>query len=322
MDLVARLDSDFVFLMNFIKNVNNNFDGKPEEEPLFRAWIDKLITETFIGIKNKRKRNMYLCNLLMCAEKKRLKGVFREHPPPFGLPDIVSDVLEFKKPAWVKRLIEEDEQYHPRRTTEHKTYLSTRLLQNNQGAVAYLAISTMPDYGPDSHKESEWTEMGTGNFYQMSEAEQKYQSLSEKLIIDSPEERFYDHAGFEGSLAESMDESRDFAPPHKSTPQPFARINGKVYFPDSLLDETPTNNTQMMLVHKIDKEFDGRAKPGDCDLLEYELRKFCVKGCIFKEDSFENMGRRTRKDMLGILKKELYDIYIFGKKGHNKTPDW
>lgn len=50
-----------------------------------KAWLEKLCGESTIGVENKRNRNIYLSNLVLCMQEGQLS-------PPFQIPPAEADL--------------------------------------------------------------------------------------------------------------------------------------------------------------------------------------------------------------------------------------
>lgn len=51
----------------------------------FQAWLEKLCGEAATGVENKRNRNIYLSNLVLCMQEGQLT-------PPFQIPPAEADI--------------------------------------------------------------------------------------------------------------------------------------------------------------------------------------------------------------------------------------
>lgn len=159
-----RLDEDFVFILNFFGSYMNNFKttSKLVEHDIFQAWLDKLCIEPQQGRAKKRLRNSYLCKLFTCLQATRLTPPFTLKPkagPLTPLPNI--PVNATAEPPWLRKFLAEQENKAIFNETDEqincKTYLATKMMKNEKGACAFLAVSAPgKDEGAADNNNDQW----------------------------------------------------------------------------------------------------------------------------------------------------------------------
>ena len=159
-DVDIRLDEDFLFILNFSKSFLNNFTHNPEENELCQAWLNKLCCELVSGVDSKRVRNTYLCKLLTCMQAGALTGPFVERPNEGPLEALPMLPLSDMEPPWLKDVLQNEVKVVTEGGKDCRTYLNTKLLDNNEGACAYIAMSVT-----DEGKVPNWVQLGSGNQY-------------------------------------------------------------------------------------------------------------------------------------------------------------
>lgn len=135
-----RLDEDFLFLFSFAKKYMKSI----QEQPLTQKWMDRLLLGPEEGIFAKNNRNTYLNKLIACLQTGHLHEPFLSPPPNYDLPPWESDdyFYAYEEPEkWIEDLIRrENDEVHVG-GKDFETYLSTKILDENRGACAYLAVS-------------------------------------------------------------------------------------------------------------------------------------------------------------------------------------
>lgn len=170
-DIGLRLNQDFLFILSLSTGYLNNFANDPEKNQLCKNWLDRLCIQLDNGNNEKRIRNTYLCKLCVCMQNKRLSGPFLQNPPAGDLAPLTLPPITDKAPFWVKELIktarDDPNNMFVQGGKDCRTYLATKLLDNNRGACAYIGLS-VTDEGEIPH----WTRMGTGD-----EIDRKYRKF-------------------------------------------------------------------------------------------------------------------------------------------------
>lgn len=197
-----RLDEDFVFILDFFGTYMGNFKSKPIEQEIFQQWLDKLCIEPQRGRQKKRIRNSYLCKLFTCLQASRLTPPFTEKPgngPLQPMPNI--PVSAGAEPPWLKEFLAEqknqaifnemsgDASTATAAAKQNRTYLATKLMKNDNGACAYLAVSTPTKTG-DTVKPPQWISMATDDDHHYRSPNQRHQAVktmpSVALQADDP----------------------------------------------------------------------------------------------------------------------------------------
>ncbi|KAF5283976.1 hypothetical protein FQR65_LT13668 [Abscondita terminalis] len=160
-DIENKLDEDFLFYLGFINSFFDQFD-KPQE-----AWLQKLIGSLCNSIDEKRNRNIYLSNLVLCMQEGKLTGPFIQHPQDVDISDAMT-VFEhlqtnLQEPEWLQDSLPDMDD-----SRDGRTYLATRTLPGGEGAFAYLAVTLAED-------EPKWLGGGEGIFEKVME--EKFQEM-------------------------------------------------------------------------------------------------------------------------------------------------
>lgn len=79
MEIENKLDEDFLFYLGFTTNYFHNLKEQADIDKC-QVWLQKLCGETIIGVENKRNRNIYLSNLVLCMQEGQLKPPFQGSP--------------------------------------------------------------------------------------------------------------------------------------------------------------------------------------------------------------------------------------------------
>ncbi|XP_030763780.1 uncharacterized protein LOC115888254 [Sitophilus oryzae] len=147
MEIEAKLDEDFLFYANFI----STFLKRIADQDVFRMsknWVQKLCTEPYEGIKQKRCRNIYLANLLVNMHNGKLEEPFCQPPFYVDIADAMETFAEIpetvEKPEWLNDTDFELNATNAQRD-KARTYFATKTLPNGQGAFAYIGISLTGD---------------------------------------------------------------------------------------------------------------------------------------------------------------------------------
>ncbi|KAJ3648501.1 hypothetical protein Zmor_020299 [Zophobas morio] len=161
MELENKLDEDFVFYLGF---VNSYLKHVRDKDIRFHCeqWLQKLCGEPCYGIEQKRGRNIYLSQLLLCMQT----GIFgKEFQVPVNEVNVANaidifqlaqedDALEL--PIWLEDN-EADVGARGKDAKQGRTYMATRTLPDGQGAFAYVAVSL-------EEEEPKWLGGGEGLF--------------------------------------------------------------------------------------------------------------------------------------------------------------
>lgn len=173
--LQERLDEDFIFILRFLKRYLSKVER--EQHKMAHRWLEKLCYETYESVEAKRNRNQYLNKLLACLEVGNLSEMFLVTPPVGDLPLWeTSDQIEIQEADWVRTLfnIEENEVHVGGK--DFQTYVSTKMMDDNSGACAYLAISVANEGDPDP-----WTELADGHKIKELILQKRFQDLQKHL---------------------------------------------------------------------------------------------------------------------------------------------
>lgn len=64
-----------------------------------QLWIQKLCDEIYTGRNDKRNRNIFLSNLVLCMEEENLTGPFLKNPPTKGKLPNAAEIFGLKGPV-------------------------------------------------------------------------------------------------------------------------------------------------------------------------------------------------------------------------------
>lgn len=150
---LTYLDQEFLFILEISKDNLSSFENDPDNYKIIKAWIDKLSHNLFLTQTDKINRNSLLCGLASCMQSKKLTGIFMQLPkdplPKFQLPNINQTNLEWLDDIEEKTndvtIIDESG------GKDCRSFVSTKLLDEGRGAMAYVALS-VSDEG-----DSPWT---------------------------------------------------------------------------------------------------------------------------------------------------------------------
>lgn len=172
-DLDLRLDEDFIFILSFLKKPLQHFSKHTPDEAIFQLWLNKLSMEPVSGCDRKRTRNGYLCKLLMCMQAGTLTEPFLDRPKSGDLPALTAVPILDTEPPWLQEMLVEQQQNdifnEMGEPANHKTYMSTKFMNDGNGACAYFAF-TLPS------NDSNWLPMESvlsSTMNEQSEMEQK-----------------------------------------------------------------------------------------------------------------------------------------------------
>ncbi|KAI4468961.1 hypothetical protein MML48_2g00002950 [Holotrichia oblita] len=204
-DLENKLDEDFLFYLSFTNSFLHRLP-EPGDIAKCQAWMAKLCGTPCVGVEQKRYRNIFLSNLVLCMQEGKLAGPFIENPQGIHLADAAEYFGEIKinieAPDWLEDIVtggakdDGDEGAEDDNRTDGRTYVATRAMPEGQGAFAYVAISL-------AEQEPKWLGGGEGVFE--SHLKEKFQEYvpepteMEKILArrKDPKERervitFYD----------------------------------------------------------------------------------------------------------------------------------
>lgn len=155
-NLNLKLDEDFLYILDFSKNVSKNFAKDPDQNSLCNQWLTKLNSVSYEGMTAKRTRNSYLTKLIICMFDRKLSKMFLKKPPTGDLESIPMPFVIETEPYWLKDAIGSGEANGAK---DCQTYMSTKMLDNNRGICAYLGMNIV-DEGDDDYN---WLNMGDGS---------------------------------------------------------------------------------------------------------------------------------------------------------------
>jgi hypothetical protein len=146
-DLSARLDEDFLFILKFLKQHLASIST--DQYKSAQKWLYKLCFGDYETVEAKRNRNQYLNKLLASLDSGSLANVFLTPPPIGDLPLWeTADESKIELKDFFKDVMKEEEQAVHVGGKDFETYVSTKLLENDQGACAYLAVSVVNEGDP------------------------------------------------------------------------------------------------------------------------------------------------------------------------------
>lgn len=156
-DLSERLDEDFLFILKFLKQYLENISE--DQYKSAQKWLNKLCYENYETVEAKRNRNQYLNKLLACLEAGSLANVFLSPPPTEDLPLWeTADETKIELKDFFKDVLQEEEQAVHVGGKDFETYVSTKMMDNNHGACAYLAVSVVNEGDPYP-----WVQLSNGH---------------------------------------------------------------------------------------------------------------------------------------------------------------
>ena len=201
--LEIKLDEDFIFIVNFTKNSFANFAGKHKERErhLCQSWLNKLCgDEVFKGVDEKRKRNQYLIKLLTNVQNGALTNPFLNHPPRGKLDEIqLPQISNMAEPPWVKEFLDREAQQVNVGGKDFQYYVSTKLLDNNRGACAYLAISVA-----DEGEVPKWLRLGSSKPFELEDFEVQIEDVYKEIMNQQPTDEDLYH--FEDYIIKVIDD--------------------------------------------------------------------------------------------------------------------
>ncbi|KAK4884846.1 hypothetical protein RN001_001117 [Aquatica leii] len=167
-DIENKLDEDFLFYLGFTNTFFDQFEN-PDEVEHCRAWLQKLCGMLCTSIDQKRNRNIYLSNLVLCMQEGKLSGPFLNYPQEVDISDAMT-VFEHLQTNLCdyQEVVESSDVAEPEDIRDGRTYLATRTLPGGEGAFAYLAV-TLAD------EEPKWLGGGEGIFDKVME--EKFQEM-------------------------------------------------------------------------------------------------------------------------------------------------
>lgn len=174
-NLQERLDEDFIFILGFLKRFLSNVER--EQHKMAHRWLEKLCYEIYESVEGKRNRNQYLTKLLACLEAGNLSEMFLMPPPSGNLPLWeTSEQNDVREADWVKILLETEENEIHVGGKDFQTYVSTKMLDDNSGACAYLAVSVANEGDPNP-----WIQLADGRKIKEIALQKRFQELQKHL---------------------------------------------------------------------------------------------------------------------------------------------
>lgn len=155
-DVFARLDENFLFLLNFADE--GIVKLKQNQQELAQKWLLKLSSMTAKAADAKLSRNVYLNEMILQMQEGLLLAPFTSLPPQGDLPkknfesDRASDQIENQE--WIDKLMKDKQQEVYVGGKNFETYLSTKMFEGGRGACAYLAVSCQ-----NEGDNSAWTQL-------------------------------------------------------------------------------------------------------------------------------------------------------------------
>lgn len=138
-ELLNRLDQHFVFIMDFSKCYRFTLAKFTNENiNIFKIWLHKLCVEPYDTIAKKRLRNAYASKLLTCLSMGQLTLPFTEIPQLGYLEPISVNKTVDAEPLWLKDFVSVE---NANDTANDNTYMASKVLDNEKGACAYVAVS-------------------------------------------------------------------------------------------------------------------------------------------------------------------------------------
>ncbi|GJQ82431.1 hypothetical protein Trydic_g11845 [Trypoxylus dichotomus] len=162
-EIENKLDEDYLFYLSFTTSFLHRLTD-PSDIIKCQAWMEKLCGAPFYGVDQKRYRNIFLSNLVLCMQEGKLTGPFVESAQDVDLSDASKYFGEVKTnvevPDWLEEVVsgtgadilDQDEA-----RKDGRTYVATRAMPGGQGAFAYVAISL-------ADEEPKWLGGGEGAF--------------------------------------------------------------------------------------------------------------------------------------------------------------
>ncbi|KAF7386404.1 hypothetical protein HZH68_013536 [Vespula germanica] len=144
LEIEEILDQDFLQFISLAKTYYTEILDE-KDKLLCMQWLTKLCGEKAKGISSKRNRNIYLSQLLMNMQEKKMAGPFLSPPGDKPLPparNIFSsqDSDKIFSPKMETELDEMPDDFQEK-STDGQTYIAIRCLPNDQGTFAYVALN-------------------------------------------------------------------------------------------------------------------------------------------------------------------------------------
>ncbi|GLV36695.1 Serine Protease Immune Response Integrator [Carabus blaptoides fortunei] len=148
MEIESKLDEDFVFYLGFLEPAKEKFKDH-KQYPICKLWIQKLCDEIYTGRNDKRNRNIFLSNLVLCMEEENLTGPFLKNPPTGKLSN-AAEMFGLGGPvvpetSWMADVLAGGDDDADGSTVQGRTYLATKALPDGNGALGYVAVSLDED---------------------------------------------------------------------------------------------------------------------------------------------------------------------------------
>lgn len=177
-DTLTRLDQEWIFIINIIKDTINAFEDNPVQNKIAKSWIHKLSSDLFLTYHDKINRNSLLCGLASCLQSKKLTGFYKKYPteplPSFQLPPIRSQ-------EWLDSLIETNQNTPSMLNTaggkDCRTFVSSKELDRGRGSMAYIALS-VTDEG-----ENPWTTLSESFDPYFSKTKRNLEKRSPEMTV-------------------------------------------------------------------------------------------------------------------------------------------
>lgn len=151
LNLNLKLDEEFLYILEFSKTVLSNFSNDQIQNSLCDQWLSKLCSDSYEKMNAKRTRNSYLTKLIVCMFNGQLSEMFLEKPPEGDLNAIEMPFIIETEPYWLKDAIGSNENGNLNDGGKDcRTYMSTKMLDDNRGVCAYIAMN-VTDEGDDDN---------------------------------------------------------------------------------------------------------------------------------------------------------------------------
>lgn len=143
-DTLTRLDQEWFFILDISKDNLKAFDDDPVKSKIVKAWLHKLSRNLYLTYDDKVKRNSLLCGLASCLQSKNLTGFYKQHPKD-PLPTFDVQTVNSNDPEWLESLHENSQKepfmFDTPRSKDCRTFVSSKLLEEGRGSMAYIALS-------------------------------------------------------------------------------------------------------------------------------------------------------------------------------------
>ncbi|XP_022173257.1 uncharacterized protein LOC111035790 [Myzus persicae] len=152
-----KINEDFLFFLEHFKAAFDSLKSESEKE-ICKKWLHKLAIEPYKNTKEKQARNIYLSQLILSMNNRKITTPFNEAPKPGPLsldgvfPEITTKAslevekekeMNENKEKWTKfvknRELEMVDMNHL--SNDGRTYIACKNLPENSGLFAYVAVT-------------------------------------------------------------------------------------------------------------------------------------------------------------------------------------